>query len=224
MMDRHLQEQERLDADLIQGLRGLGDIPECQLSRERVRDAILNSDLKARPSAPAGLRWAVVPVLAVAIGWALMQHDRAPSGSNSVGKAVKSPAPMAQAESPSATNLASPEPMRMEAAPKLESEVQAASGRRPSATRRTRNRAILVARQDPPALAGETLVAQAAPVAPGPQAPMSPESEGPTSPEVAPETHSDEAPVVVIQQEPTLETGASRAKEVEANGQIVIGG
>jgi len=59
-------------------LRGLRDIPECQLSAERMRDAVLRSEMKARPRlSPVWLGAPVAAGLAV-LGMFLLRADDVP--------------------------------------------------------------------------------------------------------------------------------------------------
>lgn len=48
-------------------LKLLRDVPECQLSKERLRDAILASGLEKKTQSPAWLQWTWMPAVAAAI-------------------------------------------------------------------------------------------------------------------------------------------------------------
>lgn len=59
--------------EMREGLKGLSEVPEDQLSRERLRDAILTQGLKPAPvPAPANRSWLWMPATACLLGFALM--------------------------------------------------------------------------------------------------------------------------------------------------------
>lgn len=65
-----LAREARALAEMKEGLRGLREIPECQLSVERLRDAILRDEMGAR-TRPA-MRWASVLTPVAATGLAVV--------------------------------------------------------------------------------------------------------------------------------------------------------
>lgn len=68
--DAEAQQAKREFDGLREGLRSLADVPECQLSNERLRDAILSQGVKPKTSAFQAWKWAV-PTLVAACATAL---------------------------------------------------------------------------------------------------------------------------------------------------------
>lgn len=71
MMFENLSEEERTELEALravrEGLLSLRDVPECQLSTERVRSAILGSAVKKRPAYGLSFATGTIAVLAVAL-------------------------------------------------------------------------------------------------------------------------------------------------------------
>src|SRR5690606_40471200 len=65
--DAQAQEQHTQFVALKEGLRSLADVPECQLSSERLRDAILSQGVKPVRTT-TWLKWAAPALVAASLG------------------------------------------------------------------------------------------------------------------------------------------------------------
>lgn len=66
--DAEAQEMHMQMASLNTGLKSLGDIPECQLTTDRLRDAILSQGVKPQPVKASWWKWAVPALTAACAG------------------------------------------------------------------------------------------------------------------------------------------------------------
>jgi len=180
----------------------LRDVPECQVSVERLRDAILKAGIRQGPeSRRAWLAPAVATVLVLLVGFGLTrQWDPAP-------------APM-----PTDLRLAVASPGPEPAAPTVEPEIPAAGvGSRPDLPVAE---AQLAAKKPAPRLHRPTRYA----VAPKTVVKPSTSSANAASAAVEPDSLPASEPVVLITPDQDDATGAQRASEMESADHVVIGG
>lgn len=224
--DPHAQKMMAEYSAMREGLKSLRDIPECQLSTERLRDAILGQGLKPKPRFSLA-QWAFAPaaVLLVAFGITMMANNRTSVTPSSSTAFVEKPShastdlgPVASLTAPSPHETLVPTPER------LRETVQVVSKTTDSAVRSTAKvPAVTLASAPAPVKAPRNNQKEAEFVAPisaanGIECAIPPDSLAMTV------TSETSAPIVVIGEESDLETGASRAMEVETPKNVVIGG
>ncbi len=216
--------------NLKHDLQSLREVPECQLSVERVRDAILRGEMKRRTSNRRAL-WSLVPAAAVALGALFistrtqnLDSSSSTSASRSEGTSnlVAAAIGIGSGAREAATMLDTVAPT----ASLLESAVQsiANSGSQVSVSKSVRRKVDRGSRPHGSSIQLTNLqphVENAPPPNGGPSSAPAPTTVASTADAPNPQP---QAPVIVITNEPAEGTGASRAHEMESSGNVVIGG
>lgn len=213
------QEIERL-RQAVSGLKSMRDVPEPQLSVERLRDAVLKTEMRQRG---AGFRWPMIAAPA-GLGVALVAFMALrPSAHRPVAYIADEAAPSAPSV---ALERSSPAPRpKVATAPALEARIEeppplaAGNGHRKPIARVTNTSNVLrIGKGATTSRSGGANAEPAELVASN--AVMGPE---PPIENLAPEATPDDV-VVVIESRPDASTGSRSASEVEASSDVVIGG
>ncbi len=215
----------RAYAEMRDGLASLRDVPEMQMSCDRLRDAILAGGLK-EPRA-AGWTWFAIPVAVAAGAFLFTIVSRRPSMQVPI-------VPVASVSNPgSSFDVAmerSPnvglESIRPESATTPLGTLEFKMASEPEVTPKARKKVIptSVARTSHPVADNTPKVAFAAAPGVGEAAKMSLTAETPTAPTKEKDDRITTASVIVITPEQNGDTGTQRATEVESVSNVVIGG
>lgn len=216
-------EEERMLIGLKQDLRALREVPECQLSTERMRRAVLSREIHARKARP--LQWLYVGVPAAAACMLLALTWMRPSTSGRpMSRLLADKQPVVTVER--SPNAAQPDTGVLKALPKanpVSSSKGTAIYRRASAHvkrsgRRIYGGAPLVAKvTNPPRITASAL--------PNPTPPLPEQGDGAGTPRQHPSSHeSDAQTLVVISSDQDSATGARRAAEISQPSTVIIGG
>ena len=213
------REEMNAFASLRADLRALREVPDCQISTERMRDAVLKSEIRQRQDWRRWLPLAAVPVAAALalVALNLAKAPDAPSRSNFAAseKPVSSPLVVRRTEDtmPSTFDASDVAAFMLNATAFIDS--LATDTEKATATTRTKrakpriNVRLASTRNQPVvrlATKKETAPVPATPVRSIPAPTNQPE------------------PIVMISNEQDNNTGARRANEVETSHDVVIGG
>jgi hypothetical protein len=219
------------------GLRDLGaDVPPDQLSKERLRDAILAQGLRpqAEPAAAPNRGWLWMPVLAGALAFAVFTlrggptHSGAPTVVLNDAKMpplnVDLPQPSLPSPGPSTMGLVAQAAPKPTAKPELKlarnSDLSSRSIRRPRARRTIILQDRIVEPTPLPQEDPKTRIAQN-------DAPKPPETDPvktSANPEATVVAQASPGPIVLIDSSKDAQTGANNATEVGTASNVLVGG
>jgi hypothetical protein len=222
--------------DMREGLRGLAEVPEHQLSNERLRDAILARGLHPEPVKDSargfGAGWLWMPVAALSLGFGLMMlrpHKAADATVVMPGDNVTA----------SRFDISLPEPNDLfkprEFAPMAKNESSPKEEARPSMTLASskqtdsKSRVAHRSRRHNPMFTDDYKPIKVSWKAPEVVAGNKADKPNPKPPTEAPkETYvaskTDNSPIVLIDTNPDAATGAPTATEVGTASNVLIGG
>ena len=226
-----------------EGLRDMRDVPADQLSRERLREAILNRGAApSRAARPWGWVWMPVTALMLAFAFTMVRQSGPEAGKAPV-VVSKSPAERGNEalglNAPNIENLGgatspSVEVVEPEETPSEDTKPAVESNRSQTAStvadsrpvprtrgseRRGTRPSVVAIREEEKAVALGGLSVPDVESAPAPAADMA--LRGMTMPK---EDESGEPAIVLITSEEDLETGAQRAIEVQNASNVIVGG
>lgn len=197
------------------GLKAMADVPEHQLSTERLRHAVLNQGLKPKPRPQFGWLW--MPSMAAVAAFAVMfavrsQHVSIPAGP---GVALNGSEPTdlirdKKMDQPFAFATATAEISSVDGGQPAPAMMLAVNNSRPS--RHRSDRALTALKE---AVYREFLNVDSADMHPKPLG-VAPASSGSTQP--------SGAPIVLIDSAKDSKTGAQKATEVDSANNVVVGG
>lgn len=213
------------------GLQALADVPDDQLSSDRLREAILREGLSPQPARNSG-GWIWAPVAAACLGFVFLTLKPMQKAVPEV-RIAKSDIPSLLPEAGPSLLTPTQSLAAMNTLPKKAAPVQAiaASNERPRHRIRRANlvehkstgdeNPVLFDDYKPTGIRPQAASLGASSVAhPGGGMNSAPSPET----DAAPATLVANAPIVMIDQEPDKATGAQRAVEVENSTNVVIGG
>lgn len=212
------QEMEAF-ASLRTDLRALREVPDCQISTERMRDAVLKAEIRQRQDWRRWLPLAAVPAAAVLalVALNLAKAPDAPAVNHLAAseKPISTPLVVRRTDDTTPTTFdASDVAAFMLNATAFVDSLATETEPKPTAPRTKRNKTRISTR----------LVSSRT----QPSARLSSKKEAPTAPVAAvrsiPAPTDQPEPIVMISNEQDNNTGARRANEVETSHDVVIGG
>ncbi len=214
------QAKLRSYCELRQGLQSLKDIPEMQMSTERLRDAILSGGLKPSPEPKVSLSWIAASMAVCAVGFMAVSR-MGPQGASG---------PVVFKEGPA--TISAPVVMNWEpTSPKIDAQnwlgfTDAIANEGTEVQLARKSNPIRIARK---AIDGK----KSAPVAP-PAAVIASKSAEPAPGDVkaksaadmntTPITSAENNDIIVIDAQAQNDEGISRAREVRPTTNVVVGG
>jgi hypothetical protein len=218
------------------GLRGLGtDVPPDQLSKERLRDAILAQGLRpqAEPAAAPNRGWLWMPVLAGALAFAVFTlrggptHSAAPTVVLNDAKMpplnVDLPQPTLPTPGPSTSGLVAQTSPKAIVKPEMKLVRNEAP---PRSARRSRVRKTIILQDriveptPPPQEDPKTRIAQND----TPKPPETDPAKTTANPEATVVAQASPGPIVLIDSSKDAQTGANNATEVGTASNVLVGG
>lgn len=231
--------------DMCDGLKALRDVPEMQLSTERLRDAILNGGLQPKPVSRWNFNWLATPIAVGACAFVIVLAVRKPhtipmpSGGSSVamdfpGKTIKPHIPMADGPDTLFPGSSLSSSMNLgrgleKATEPTHEPVDTSSRVRHHAIRRNSNSmmvAALTTTQNPGLAKALSMPTQPAlSFANEKTMDFSRKAMNANLANMSAEQNSPKGnEIVMIDAQPDAETGAARATEVKSGSNVVIGG
>ena len=214
------EEQRQFDAlqSVSDGLKGLRDVPECQLSNERLRNAILNGAVKQRSFPGWGIATATVVCSALAVLVLQSRFNRAPEQQQPVAQNTEQTAPAVKADDAGSAKTTETKvavqgsPIVDNTAPVKRVATRTTPHADPVAAESPIPEYMVLAGRDPNAV-------DLAPVSFSGDVHISIPSDVGTKP-----VEADRSGVVVVDADQTNSNGAYEATEVTSYGNVVFGG
>lgn len=212
------------------GLKAMANIPEHQLSTERLRDAILNQGLKPKPAKPQ-FGWLWMPAAAMVLAFSIMVvRNMNTTGMPTIGSPVADAAHSNAGEQLPDSVLPNPRMENAFAFATASGEIMSVEQTQPKATMVLHHRSHRQSEGDDTSrleALNDAIQKEFENMASTPPQPVVTALASETKASTAKRTavaKSDEAPIVLIDSAKDKTTGAQRATEVDSASNVLVGG